>query len=87
MARKKQRQRGPMSTSRAFKAPRLDSRQLLQELRREWDETEEEMARMVAIARNDGCSWREIAELTGLKSAQAAQYRWGRKRPSTKPAE
>lgn len=47
----------------------------------EVERAEVEQAQAVAGARAAGVSWSEIARLAGLKSAQAAHYRWG---PSTK---
>lgn len=45
------------------------------------ERAEVEQTHAVAGALAAGVSWAEIARLAGLKSAQAAHYRWG---PSTK---
>ena len=74
MARKRTRRAGPPTR------PAGDPQQRLAAATAEVERAEVEQAQAVAGARAAGVSWSEIARLAGLKSAQAAHYRWG---PST----
>lgn len=60
--------------------PVRDPRLRLRDATRALERAEVEQAQAVTAARAAGASWSEIARLAGLKSAQAAHYRWG---PST----
>lgn len=72
---------------KGFRPPvhRLDPRSLLRELHRERQEHERLEARAVRQLREQGATWREIADLTGMKSRQAAYARFGKDHPPTKP--
>lgn len=63
---------------------KLKTAELLRELRAQRARIEAEQKKLVAQAREEGATWKEIAEMTGMNSHQAAQYRFGRASTATK---
>lgn len=59
----------------------LNPKSLLRQLAAEQRERAGHQQTLVDGLRANGTTWREIAEITGLNSAQAARYRFTRKGP------
>lgn len=72
---------------RGFKPPKaaLNPRKLLQELSELQQTQQREQQALVTRLRDEGATWKEIANLTGMNSAQAARYRFTPKGPPPTP--
>lgn len=65
---------------------RLNTRALLRDLTAQQATVDEAQRKAVTAARADGATWAEIAEMTGMRSKQAAQQKFGRDSSVTAPA-
>ena len=70
--------RGPQRRPGPGPGQQQDPRARLVELTRQQRQLEVEGQRLVDALRGAGATWQEIADLTGLKSRQAARYRYTR---------